>query len=70
MGEQKCWIYDKCVPGWRAEGPATSPTRYRGAVDLCTQAAFTDALAGDWIIVAEDCIQPVASWNSFSCEGR
>ena len=21
-GSQKCWVFDKCIPGWRAEGPS------------------------------------------------
>lgn len=55
MGEKKCWVYDKCIPGWRAEGPSASPTRYRGGVNVKTQApGYEDTdlpiAAGDWYI--------------------
>ena len=54
-GGTKCWVYDKCVPAWRAEGPSASPTRFRGSVDVKTQKpGFEDATkaiqAGDWYI--------------------
>ena len=60
-GEQKCWVYDKCIPGWRAEGPATSPTRYRGLINPCSTPPAEDTQAGDWYIISADkadvCIQ-------------
>lgn len=60
-GEQKCWVYDKCIPGWRAEGPATSPTRYRGLINPCGTPPADDIQAGDWYIISADkadiCIQ-------------
>ena len=60
-GEQKCWVYDKCIPGWRAEGPATSPTRYRGLINPCGTPPAEDIQAGDWYIISADkadiCIQ-------------
>ena len=54
-GGTKCWVYDKCVPAWRAEGPSASPTRFRGSVDVKTQKpGFEDTgkaiEAGDWYI--------------------
>jgi len=30
----KCWVYDQCIPGWRAEGPAVAPLQFKGGVDL------------------------------------
>ena len=64
MGEQKCWVYDKCVPGWRAEGPATSPTRYRGVINVCIEKPSNfDEQAGDWLIAAEDCAQAHFTWG-------
>ena len=58
-GETKCWVYDLCVPAWRAEGPATSPTRYRGGVDIKTQKpgwedTTNEIKAGDWYIQTKD----------------
>lgn len=57
-GEQKCWVYDKCIPGWRAEGPATSPTRYRGLINPCTTPPADDIEAGDWYIISADKADP------------
>ena len=51
----KCWVYDQCVPGWRAEGPATAPINFKGQVDLTKTEAengITVKEAGDYYIVA------------------
>jgi hypothetical protein len=50
----KCWVYDQCVPGWRAEGPATAPLQFKGGVDLTKTEAennITVKEAGDYYIV-------------------
>lgn len=50
----KCWVYDQCIPGWRAEGPSGSPINFKGGVDLTkTQAAnnITTKEAGDYYVV-------------------
>ena len=47
----KCWVYDHCVPGWRAEGPATAPLQFKGGVDLTKTEAennITVKEAGDY----------------------
>ena len=63
-GEQKCWVYDKCIPGWRAEGPAVSPTRYRGVINVCIEKpADFNELAGDWLIAAADCTLSHPTWG-------
>ena len=61
-GETKCWVYDHCVPGWRAEGPAVSPTRYRGLIDVCSTGPAADIQAGDWYIASADCDIPSNQW--------
>lgn len=58
-GENKCWVYDKCIPGWRAEGPSASPSRYRGTVDIKTKAPGYEntsiaIAAGDYYIQTVD----------------
>ena len=69
MGETKCWVYDLCVPAWRAEGPSTSPTRYRGGVDIKTQKpgwedTTNEIQAGDWYIQTKDESSPYqAEWG-------
>ena len=64
-GEDKCWVYDKCVPAWRAEGPSASPSRYRGAINPCTTAPADDVVAGDWYIISvdRDGCTPQAGWG-------
>jgi hypothetical protein len=52
----KCWVYDHCVPGWRAEGPATAPLQFKGGVDLTKTPAentidTTKLEAGDYYVV-------------------
>jgi hypothetical protein len=49
----KCWVYDHCIPGWRAEGPNTSPTNFVGQVDL-TKTPLEQNIApeaGDYYVV-------------------
>ena len=65
-GETKCWVYDHCVPGWRAEGPATSPTRYRGLIDVSTQDPATDIQAGDWYIQKTDVTSVRPAWTGLA----
>ena len=65
-GETKCWVYDHCVPGWRAEGPATSPTRYRGLIDVSTQDPANDIQAGDWYIQNTDATSVRSSWTGLT----
>ena len=62
-GEQKCWVFDKCIPGWRAEGPSASPTRYRGAVNVKSdKPGFENTelpiQAGDWYVQKTDQDKP------------
>jgi hypothetical protein len=52
---QRCWVYDHCVPGWRAKGETAATVEFKGVVNVCTQNPPTDAESGDWWIVAEDC---------------
>ena len=53
--DQKCWVYDKCVPGWRAEGPALATTQYKGTVDVCTVDPPATPQVGDWWVISADC---------------
>ena len=55
-GKQKCWVWDKCVPGWRAEGQTDSPVRYRGGIDLTQTRAsqYPEINAGDFFVVTVD----------------
>ena len=51
----KCWVYDQCIPGWRAEGPAVAPINFKGQLDLTkteTENGITVKEAGDYYIVA------------------
>ena len=51
----KCWVYDQCVPGWRAEGPAVAPISFKGQVDLTKDEAgnsITAKEAGDYYVVS------------------
>ena len=51
----KCWVYDQCVPGWRAEGPSAAPINFKGQLDLTKTEAengITVKEAGDYYIVA------------------
>lgn len=51
---QKCWVYDHCIPGWRAEGPTVSPITFKGGVDLTLDLAgnnINSPEAGDYYIV-------------------
>jgi hypothetical protein len=52
---QRCWVYDHCVPGWRAKGETAATVEFKGVVNVCTQNPPTDAESGDWWIVTEDC---------------
>ena len=48
---QKCWVYDKCIPGWRAEGPNSSPAAvYRGGINIKTQKPGDNIEAGHFYI--------------------
>ena len=50
----KCWVYDHCIPGWRAEGPTVSPINFKGGVDLTLTPAgnnISNPEAGDYYIV-------------------
>ena len=50
----KCWVYDQCVPGWRAEGPSAAPINFKGQLDLTKTEAengITVKEAGDYYIV-------------------
>ena len=53
QGTQKCWVYDKCIPGWRAAGTSPSPVRYKGGIDLTRGARnqYPDLAAGDFFVV-------------------
>ena len=55
-GKQKCWVWDKCVPGWRAEGQTDSPVKYRGGIDLTQTRAsqYSEITAGDFFVVTVD----------------
>ena len=63
----KCWVYDECVPGWRAEGPAVAPISFKGQIDLTkteTENGITVKEAGDYYIVAvssDDILNPDGS---------
>ena len=50
----KCWVYDHCIPGWRAEGPSASPANFVGQVDLTKTPAEQNIApeAGDYYVVA------------------
>ena len=51
----KCWVYDQCIPGWRAEGPAVAPINFKGQLDLTkteTENGITVKEGGDYYIVA------------------
>jgi hypothetical protein len=45
-GNTKCWVWDACVPAWRAEGPSESSTRFRGSLDL-TQSEADNGITRD-----------------------
>ena len=47
-GEQKCWVYDKCIPGWRAEGPNTSPSLSWCCKLMSQVNQLSNEQAGDW----------------------
>ena len=66
LGETKCWVWDICVPGWRAEGPSTSPTRYRGLIDVATQDPADDIQAGDWYIQNKDVTSVRPTWTGLT----
>lgn len=56
---QKCWVYDKCIPGWRAEGPNTSPAAvYRGAINIKTEKPGANIEAGHFYVQTVDATQP------------
>ena len=44
--------------------PATSPTRYRGVINVCIdKPSDFDELAGDWLIASADCAQAHPTWG-------
>ena len=49
----KCWVYDHCSPGWRAEGPGESPSVFKGQVDLTKTPIEQNIVpeAGDYYVV-------------------
>lgn len=70
---QKCWVYDKCIPGWRAEGPNTSPAAvYRGVINIKTQGPGANIEAGHFYIQTETVtapyynpnVNPTSEWGS------
>ena len=62
-GESKCWFYDKCVPGWRAEGPSAAATAYLGTVDVCSEDPHENPKAGDFYVQKITCTSIRASWG-------
>ena len=54
-GNRKCWFYDKCVPGWRAEGPNAAAVAYKGAINVCTQDPHENPKAGDFYVQNTSC---------------
>ena len=52
----KCWVYDHCIPGWRAEGASVSPINFAGSVDLTKSPAdnnVNNPNPGDYFVVSK-----------------
>jgi hypothetical protein len=47
---RKCWTYDSCIPGWRAQGPSASPAVYRGGINIKVDSPGENIEAGHFYI--------------------